>query len=138
CTAKWGAGAHNPAGSNAAIAFFFLFNFFFCATYLTLPALYPSECCDFDNRCASFVNTYATPIALASIQWKLYCVFIAWDVFACVVIWLCAVETAGRTLEELNEIFEDSRPVRASRKTGRQVNAALSLVPIRESPEAAT
>ncbi|KAJ7505339.1 general substrate transporter [Mycena galericulata] len=118
CTAKWGAGGHNPAGSHTAIAFLFIFNFFFCATYLPLPALYPSECMNFENRfcstssrytlvasTASLVNTYATPIALANIQWRkacstalLYWVFIAWDVVACVLIWFFAVETSQRTL----------------------------------------
>ncbi|KAJ7935626.1 general substrate transporter [Mycena leptocephala] len=131
CTAKWGGGGYNPAGSNAAIAFMFLFSFFYCATYVPLPAVYASECMSFENRAngvalydffhcfiarnmlndlrytfiasaASLVNTYATPIAL-------YFVFIAWDVFACVLIWIFAVETSGRTLEELNEIFEASR-----------------------------
>ncbi|KAF8208930.1 general substrate transporter [Mycena galopus ATCC 62051] len=110
CTAKFGADANNLAGSNTAITFLFLFNFFFCATYIPLPGLYASECMSFENRAnglalytlvsslASVVNTYATPIALANIGWKLYCVFIAWDVFACVLIWIFAVETSGRTL----------------------------------------
>jgi hypothetical protein len=37
-----------------------------------------------------------------------------WDLVECLIIWLCAVETKGRTLEELNEIFQDPHPVRAS------------------------
>ncbi|KAJ7644117.1 general substrate transporter [Roridomyces roridus] len=146
CTAKWGTAAadYNPMGSNVAIAFLYLFTFCYCATYLPLPALYPSECMDFDNRqvnlvslafnvltslpsingvalytfaasAASLVNTYATPIALANIQWRLYIVFIAWDILACVLIWLFAVETGQRTLEELDEIFENRHPVEASR-----------------------
>ncbi|KAJ7250886.1 general substrate transporter [Mycena haematopus] len=110
CTAKFGADGHNLAGSNVAVAFLFLFNFFFCATYVPLPGLYASECMSFENRAngvafytliastASLVNTYATPIALADIGWKLYCVFIAWDLLACVLIWIFAVETSGRTL----------------------------------------
>ncbi|KAJ7212128.1 general substrate transporter [Mycena pura] len=122
CTATSGLGVRNHAQSNAAIAFLLLFNFFFCATYVPLPAAYVSECMTFDNRytfvasTASLVNTYATPIALANIQWKLYFVFIAWDVFACVLIWIFAVETSGKTLsftasEELNSIFEVSFPL---------------------------
>ncbi|KAJ7863135.1 general substrate transporter [Mycena olivaceomarginata] len=110
CTAKFSADSNNLAGSNTAIAFLFLFTFCFCVTYVPLPALYASECMSFDNRAngvalytfvsstASLVNTYATPIALADIGWKVYYVFIAWDVFACVLIWFFAVETSGRTL----------------------------------------
>ncbi|KAJ7044102.1 general substrate transporter [Mycena alexandri] len=110
CTAKFGAGGYNPAGSNTAIAFLFLFNFFYCATYVPLPPVYTSECMNFENRAngvalytflasaASLVNTYATPIALGAIGWRLYFVFIGWDVFACVLIWIFSVETSGRTL----------------------------------------
>ncbi|KAJ6512259.1 hypothetical protein C8R47DRAFT_690957 [Mycena vitilis] len=143
CTAKWGAGGYNPAGSNAAIAFIFLFNFFFCATYVPLPAVYASECMSFENRAngvafytliasaASLVNTYATPIALANIGWRIYCAFIAWDLLSCVLIWIFAVETAGRTLEELNDIFHDNHPVRASLKPRHSKPTLVHLMPIR-------
>jgi hypothetical protein len=67
CTAKFSADANNLAGSNAAIAFLcesirpvvaelaylisaVLFTFFYCVTYVPLPALYASECMSFDNR----------------------------------------------------------------------------------------
>ncbi|KAJ7069803.1 general substrate transporter [Mycena amicta] len=114
CTAASDA---NLAAANTAIAFLFIFNFFYCATYVPLPQAYVSECLTFDKRAngvamytlvaslASLVNTYATPIALAKIQWRLYFVFIGWDVLACVLIFLFAVETSGKTLEELEEIF---------------------------------
>ncbi|KAF9455932.1 general substrate transporter [Collybia nuda] len=126
CTAKWGADGANPKGSNAAIAFIFLFGFVYSLTYTPLQALYPAECLNYNTRakgmavyafavsCASFVNTYAGPIALGNIQWRYYIVYVGWDLFECVVIWFCAIETKGRTLEELNEIFEDPHPVRAS------------------------
>lgn len=52
----------------------------------------------FAVSCASFVNTYAGPIALGRITWKYYIVYIAWDLFECIVIFFCAVETKGRTL----------------------------------------
>lgn len=32
--------------------------------------------------------------------------YVVWDLFECVMIYFFAVETKGRTLEELNEIFE--------------------------------
>ncbi|KAF8806340.1 general substrate transporter [Phlegmacium glaucopus] len=126
CTAKWGASGANPSGANAAIAFIFLFGFVYSLTYTPLQALYPAECFDYNTRakgmalcgfavsCASFVNTYAGPIALGRITWHYYIVYVVWDLFECVVIWFCAIETKGRTLEELNEIFEDKNPVKAS------------------------
>lgn len=82
---------------------------------------------------AGFINTYATPIALQNIGWKTYTVFRKWTLtlpvvtmgsltFAIVVlhfvelvlIYLTVVETKGRSLEELAEIFNDPHPVRKS------------------------
>ncbi|CAA7260105.1 unnamed protein product [Cyclocybe aegerita] len=128
CTAKWGKSGANPAGANAAIAFIFLFGFVYSLTYTPLQALYPAECLDYNTHakgmalyvfavsCASFVNTYASPIALGRdyLAGKYYIVYIAWDLFECTVIWFCAVETKGRTLGELNEMFEDPNPMKAS------------------------
>lgn len=126
CTAKFGNTGANPTGANTAIAFIFLFGFVYSLTYTPLQALYPAECLEYNTRakgmaiyafavsCASFVNTYAGPIALGKITWKYYIVYVVWDLFECAVIYFCAVETKGRTLEELDEIFEDHHPVKAS------------------------
>lgn len=74
------------------------------------------------------------------VMWRLslrqyYIVYVVWDIFECCMIWFFAVETKGRTLcvippstlglselsdrlrsrrEELDEIFTDPHPVRAS------------------------
>ncbi|KAF7290931.1 MFS domain-containing protein [Mycena chlorophos] len=126
CTAKFGAAGDNKSGAKAAIAFIFLFGFFYSLAYTPLQALYPVEVLDYNTRakgmalyslivaCASFVNTYAGPIGLQRIKWKFYLVYVVWDLFECVVIYFCVVETKGRTLEELEEIFNDPHPVRAS------------------------
>ncbi|TFK64050.1 general substrate transporter [Pluteus cervinus] len=126
CTAKWGASGANPAGANAAIAFIFIFGFVFSLTYTPLQAIYTTECLDYNTRakgmainafavsCASFLNTYAGPIALQKISWKYYLVYVVWDLVEALIIYLCAVETKGRTLEELDEIFRDPHPVKAS------------------------
>ncbi|KAF7299032.1 MFS domain-containing protein [Mycena indigotica] len=122
----------NLAAANAAITFLcwavlqrrfyaqshvVIFNFFFCATYVPLPATYVPECLTFEKRAngvamytlcaslASLVNTYATPVALANIQWRLYFVFIGWDVFACILIFFFAVETSGKTLCVVFDLF---------------------------------
>ncbi|KXN92315.1 Lactose permease [Leucoagaricus sp. SymC.cos] len=127
-TAKWGSNGANPTGANAAIAFIFLFGFVFSLGYTPLQAVYPTEVLEYNTRakgmalnafavsCAGFVNVYAGPIALGRIQWKYYIVYIAWDIFECIVIYFFAVETKGRTLEELDEIFRDPNPVKASKR----------------------
>ncbi|KAJ6481655.1 hypothetical protein C8R45DRAFT_1002552 [Mycena sanguinolenta] len=60
------------------------------------------------------VNDYAGSIEFRSIAWKYILVWAVWDVVETAVIWFCAVETKGRTLEELDDIFEDPHPVAAS------------------------
>ncbi|ESK95148.1 mfs lactose [Moniliophthora roreri MCA 2997] len=127
CTAKFGLeGSHNIAGANAAIAFIFLFGFVYSLAYTPLQALYPSECLAYNTRakgmamyslavsCAGLVGQYAGPIALQNISWKYYLVYVFWDLFECVIIWFFAVETKGRTLEELDDIFESPNPVKTS------------------------
>lgn len=126
CTAEFGESGANPDGANAAIAFIFLFGFVFSFAYTPLQALIPTECLANNTRakgmamyslavsCAGLVGNYAGPIALQRITWKYYIVYVCWDIFECAMIWLFAVETRGRTLEELNDIFESPNPVKAS------------------------
>jgi hypothetical protein len=43
-----------------------------------------------------------------------YVFFVFWDLFECVFIYLFFVETKGRTLEELDAVFEAKNPRKAS------------------------
>jgi Sugar (and other) transporter len=45
-----------------------------------------------------------------------YVFFVFWDVFEAVFIYFFFVETKGRTLEELDEVFEAKNPRKASTK----------------------
>ncbi|KAJ7737847.1 hypothetical protein B0H14DRAFT_3168259 [Mycena olivaceomarginata] len=120
----------------------------FTAKAMTQPALaflwmYASECLDFSNRAkglslfalvqslCSLCNLFAGSVAFQNIGWKYMLVPACWDVVETIVIYLIAVETKGRTLEELDEIFEDPHPVNASlrRKQGaeKQRSSNLSL-----------
>jgi len=60
----------------------------------------------FFESLASLVGNFAGAVAFQKIGWKYFLVFAVWDAFETVVIWLYAVETKGRTLEELDEIFQ--------------------------------
>ena len=53
-----------------------------------------------------FVNTFATPVASKNIQYNYIFFFVAWDVIESIVWYFFAVETVGRTLEGLAEVFE--------------------------------
>jgi hypothetical protein len=71
---------------------------------------------NFVLNAAEFVNTYAAPIALANIAWKVYIVYAVWNIVQALWVYLFFVETKGRTLEEMDEIFNAKNPVKASLK----------------------
>lgn len=116
----------NTHGSRAAIAFIYLFGITYSFAYTPLQALYPVECLPFETRAkgmgmynlfvniAAFFNTFAIPIALERVKWKVYFLYIAWDAFQFLIIYLFFVETKGRTLEEINEIFQAPYPKKKS------------------------
>ena len=62
------------------------------------------------------VNTYGISIGIEKIGWRLYLVYIAWICIEMATIFFFFVETAGKTLEELSEIFEAPNPKKASLK----------------------
>jgi len=60
------------------------------------------------------VNTYGISVGIDKIGWKLYLVYIAWLCVEIVIIYFFFVETAGKTLEEMGEIFNAPNPRKAS------------------------
>ncbi|KAL1410688.1 hypothetical protein Q8F55_001630 [Vanrija albida] len=62
-----------------------------------------------------FINLFAGPIGLQNLGYKYIYVFVGWDVFEAVMWYLLGVESCGRTLEELDWIYEQPSPVRASK-----------------------
>ena len=120
---------HNLAVGRGAIAAYFFFGIIYSFAYTPLQALYPVECLQTNSRAKgmsmygsivsmiSFINTYAGPIALANIKYNYVFIFVGWDVIETLIWYLICVETVGRTLEELEEIFNQKNPVRASIKT---------------------
>jgi hypothetical protein len=53
-------------------------------------------------------------IALKNIKWRLYILFAVWCPIQAIVCYVFIPETKNRTLEELDDIFNDPRPVKAS------------------------
>ena len=63
---------------------------------------------------AGFLNTFVAPIALKNIRYWFYVFFVFWDLFEFAVIYIFFVETKGRTLEELEEVFTAPNPRKES------------------------
>ena len=53
--------------------------------------------------------TMAFPIALDKIGWKTYMINGAWDVLQIAMIAIWWVETKGRTMEEIDEVFDGEK-----------------------------
>jgi predicted MFS family arabinose efflux permease len=108
------------------VAFIFLYGITFSFCWTPLQSLYPAEIMPNDIRAqgmafqnlasqvASFINTYATPVALQNIGWKTYTIFLVLHFVQLFAMWWSVVETKGRTLEELDEIFQHPHPVKKS------------------------
>ncbi|EEB92361.1 hypothetical protein MPER_09143, partial [Moniliophthora perniciosa FA553] len=119
-------GNTNKNGANASITFIFLFGIVYSFTYTPLQALYCAEVMGQDMRAkgmaihilisnsAGFINTFANSVGLQRLGWKYYFVFVGWNLCASALWYLFCVETRGRTLEELDVIFDQPWPARAS------------------------
>jgi len=120
---------HDPTNkpmSSASIAFIYIFGAVFAFAYTSMQPIYPGEVLSNDMRakgmgisqlisgCAGFINTFAAPIALKNIGYWFYVFFVFWDLFEAAFIYVFFVETKGRTLEEMDAVFEAKNPVKAS------------------------
>lgn len=121
------AGSHIGNGAGYAfITMTFLYGAIFSFCWTPLQALYPAEIMRNDFRIkgmaaqglissvAGFVNLYAFPIALDNITWRTYTIYLVIHFVEWAFMWYGLVETKGRSIEELDEIFEAPHPVKAS------------------------
>lgn len=104
------------------VAFVFLFYGLFSIGWTPMQALYPVEVLSYPMRAngmavnaffaniAQFINQFCTPIAMTNIGWRFYIVYICWDAFELFVVSKYFVETKGRTLEDLDHIFNKTTP----------------------------
>ncbi|POS75422.1 lactose permease [Diaporthe helianthi] len=104
----------------------YCFGIFFAWGFTPLQTLYSVECLENRTRAkgsglnflflniAMVVNTYGIAVGIEAIAWRLYIVYCAWIAIEMVIIYFFFVETAGKTLEELSEIFEAPNPRKAS------------------------
>ena len=99
---------------------------FFAWGWTPLQVLYFVECLENRTRAkgaalnfvflniANMTNTYGIAVGIKAIGWKLYLAFIGWIRIDILTIHFLFVETAGKTLEEMSEVFEAKNPVKKS------------------------
>ncbi|KAH8885450.1 lactose permease, variant [Thozetella sp. PMI_491] len=117
----------------AALASYFLFNIIFSFTYTPLQGVIPAEALETTQRAKGlaasgiivsaigFINQFATPIALDNIKYRFIYIFVAWDIFESIMWYFFGVESQGRTLEELEWVYSQPNPVKASLKADKVV-----------------
>ncbi|KAH8820741.1 putative hexose carrier protein [Xylogone sp. PMI_703] len=118
--------ADNPDGASNAliygdVAVMFLFQGFYSIAWTPLLYLYPPEVMNYSIRAnglalSSFalnafavVFVYIMPIGIDNIGWKMYMVNASWDIVILILIAVFWVETKGKTLEEIDAIFEGEK-----------------------------
>ncbi|MCJ1258557.1 hypothetical protein MMC24_006390 [Lignoscripta atroalba] len=117
---------NSKSSSSASISFIYIFGVVFALGYTSMQPIYPGEVLTNDMRAkgmgvfqltsgaSGFVNTFAAPVALTNIGYWFYVFFVFWDLFEFAFIYFFFVETKGRTLEQMNEVFEAKNPRKAS------------------------
>jgi MFS family permease len=123
---KYADGVVPTSQAYAFIAMIFTYGIFWGFCWTPLQALYPAEILNNEIRAkgmgvkglltglSSFINTYGTSVSLKHIGWKTYTIFLILHFIHNGLMWLSCVETKGRTLEEIDEIFNDPKPVKRS------------------------
>ncbi|QIX02404.1 hypothetical protein AMS68_007921 [Peltaster fructicola] len=110
----------NTAAGTAVVPMLYIFFGFYDIAFTPLSISYIVEILPFHLRAkglsanltavfgANFFNQYVNPIALASIHWRLYFLYIGTLSAMIPIIYFFFPETKGRTLEEIATVFDGS------------------------------
>lgn len=124
----------HPSVSRAVIALSYLFVSIFAITWGPTSWVYASEIFPSGIRAKAVSlstasnwmwNTaigFAVPPLLWSINWKMYMIFGAFNMLAFVHVFFAAPETKGKTLEEMDDVFDVRRPAWERRQSGSRLD----------------
>ncbi|KAL1626784.1 Solute carrier 2, facilitated glucose transporter member 1 [Neofusicoccum ribis] len=108
----------NTSGIYASVAVIFLFQGSYSFGWTPLTVLYPPEVLNYSMRangmavytfvvnCVGLFVTMVFPFAMDAIAWKTYIINSSWDVLELLYLIWAWVETRGKTLEEIDAIFD--------------------------------
>jgi sugar porter (SP) family MFS transporter len=106
-----------------AAIFLFVFNTFFGIAWAQISWIYPAEIVPLATRAPinalstssnwifNFMVVMVTPVAFANIHWRTYIIFAVFNASAIPIIYAFYPETRGRSLEEVDIIFSESKNI---------------------------
>jgi sugar porter (SP) family MFS transporter len=118
----WVIGKEHTSVSKAVVACSYLFVATFATTWGPSSWTYPSEIfptkirakavslATASNWAWNCALAFAVPPLLWNINWKMYMIFATFNGLALIHVFLAAPETKGRTLEEMDEVFDSGIP----------------------------
>ncbi|RDW67628.1 MFS sugar transporter-like protein [Coleophoma cylindrospora] len=119
-TKLYGNSTYTPA-IYGTVALIFLFQGSYSFGWTPLTYLYPAEVLNYSIRSSGMsvylfawnglglLVTFAWPFALDSLAWKAYMLNGAWDAIELAYVACCWVETGGKTLEEIDVLFDGEK-----------------------------
>ncbi|KAF2845378.1 hexose transporter-like protein [Plenodomus tracheiphilus IPT5] len=128
CSARFDISGTDSLGI-AVIAFIFIYFFHYDIAYTPLVIAYPTEILPYSIRSKGIslslaviysslvLLSFVTPIALEAIEWRYYILFCCLLGVSVVVNWFMLPETRGRSLEEVNDLFEDTKIAQVAEQT---------------------
>ncbi|KAH9815132.1 general substrate transporter [Melampsora americana] len=138
-------GLNSSSAAIAATVFLFVYNSFFGIGWLGMSWLYSAEIPPLSTRAAStgistasnwifnFLIVLITPISFQNIGWRTYIIFAAINFFIVPVVYFFFPETAGRSLEELDDIFAKSGWLNVVNNARPSVTPLKSLFKVKDS-----
>jgi sugar porter (SP) family MFS transporter len=123
CLAGLSSDLSNHAAASASLLFYFIALFCFPIGLFLVPFMYAAEIAPLRTRAKvtamsaaanwlfNFVLAEVSPVGFATIHWRYYIVYACISAFACTSFYLFCPETKGRTLEEIDDIFVQSKSI---------------------------
>jgi sugar porter (SP) family MFS transporter len=123
CLAGLSSDLGNKSAAGASLLFYFMALFCFPIGLFLVPFMYAAEVAPLRTRAKvtamsaaanwlfNFVLAEVSPVGFATISWRYYIVYACISAFACVCFYFFCPETKGRTLEEIDDIFVQSKSI---------------------------
>ncbi|KAJ5851787.1 sugar transporter [Penicillium soppii] len=115
--------SHRYEVASASVAFFFLYYIFFGIGMQGVPWLYPTEINSLTMRTKgaalgsatnwifNFMVVEVTPIGIQNLGWRFYVIWIVLNAVMVPIIYLFYPETAGRSLEDMDDYYRVKPPL---------------------------